>query len=242
MSKSFAYFNPALKFLTLILMVVLPFIFPTLLGEILTSCIIFRIFSILYSEHDVKNQLKRNFIICLLVFGCIGAISSYILKLPEVIYYTYNITYIYYGVFVSLYVGNCYVYGKMVMQTTTLFEFWSSMHQNLHLSKFVAYSCYRSMLFITNFKAEYDLVNRMLMTRGIYTGKFSFRILEVVVNNLKRKISENDVVMESKGFDHHTPKGNYKTYTIDVYDFIIPTGIILCFIGSFILVKRGWLL
>ena len=183
--------------MNLLLLMVLPFIFPTLIGEILTCFIVFRIFSILYSEHDVKKQMIRNYVICLLIFGIIVAISTYILQVPEIIYYTYNITYLYYALFVGLYVSNCYIYGKMVVKTTTLFEFWSSMHQNLHLSKFVAYSCYRSMLFITNFKAEYQLVNRMLMTRGIYTGKFSFRILEVVINNLENKTYIGNISYEN---------------------------------------------
>lgn len=242
MSKSFAYFNPALKFIALLIMIFLPLFIPTVLGELFVCALVFHIFTILYGEHDAKKALIHGFIKYLIIFGCIGAISAYILKLPEIVYYTYNITYLYYAVLIGLYVSNWWIYGKMVIQTTTLFEFWSSMHQNLHLSKFVAYSCYRSMLFITNFKSEYELVNRMLMTRGIYTGKFSFRIVEVVIGNLKRKISENDVVMESKGFDHHTPKGNYKTYTIDIYDFVIPIGIIMCYVVGYIIVKRGWLL
>lgn len=242
MSRSLAYFNPVFKFIALLLLVVLPWVFPSIVGLVCCYLLIKQLLGNLYTEHEVKKMLKKRSFILMVVFAIITCCMVYLMKLPEIYFKNYDIRYIYYPLFVGLYSGTLYLYGKMIRYSTTLFEFWSSMNDTLHVPKYIAYTGYRISLFLANFSSEYALVNRMFMTRGINTGHISLRVLEVVIHNLKRKIEENDLIMESKGFDHHMPNMQGKERSWSIADWVLPISILGILIIMHIVVSRGFLL
>lgn len=242
MSYSYAYYNPIIKCLNFILMMIMLLVFPTIIGCLVCLLLCTKVLEKVYVEAEVKASMRKNSIIVMIVLGILAGVTAYYFDAPKLILKGYNITYLYYALFFGMYGGVLYLYGRIIACTTTLFEFWSAVNENLGIPKYIVFSCYRMMLFVVNLKDEYMLVKRMFMTRGIKTRFSFFRIMKIVIRNLKYKVKNNDIVMEAKGFDHYSPRGSAAQFAIQSFDLTLPLLIVLCSVICYFLVGKGWLL
>lgn len=178
------------------------------------------LFSILFLYIFVEEARKPVLLVCVLLFAFL--ISYGILTNTSIQYDfyigDYNYGTMYRSLWFSSYVGVLFLTWEGIRYSVTALSFSEALHQTLHLPKKYTHKLYRILLFMEQYDTEAKTVQKVYKAKGITVSTKSFRVFNVVLRNMKRKLDEADLAMQAKGFEESTPSTHYTVYGVEILD------------------------
>ena len=209
--------NPVIKTLAWLILCVGLFFVDSLqlnAGVLFVSILLIYIF--------VSEARRPMLLVCILLLSFLVAygIISYLGIECEFYVGEYNYGSLYRSLWYSSYVGIIFLHSQGIMYSVTPIAFSQSLHQTLHFPKKLAHRVYRILLFIDQYESEAETVQKVYKAKGIVVSTKSFKVFNVVLRNMKRKLDESDLAMSAKGFEESAPSSHYVVYDVGVMDAV----------------------
>ena len=209
MKQLFQSYHPLVKIFTFLLVLLLPLYTHTIYISLMIALGLIYLKRTAYIEEIYWDSIKKRmyFVSCISFF--VGVVIAYIYKVQPKILFQFDLKYIYWGLFASFYSTSCWLYGKILMYTTTLYEISYAISELCHFNYQQMMSFYHFLLSFVSFKETYkEAIQNGTILPGI---KGIWKTRELLVEKRKRK----QKMYILRGIDKNTslPK---KKYTFEI--------------------------